>query len=470
MTTPANHKQVLEYMGICRIHENALVSPIVWGVTQGSTSKYTQWTIYVALKSGKITADMITDRSYTGTAVYWTIFGQVGGTMTESSKTVVDTGKNTGKANFTTPLTQAVLKAKSLFSSKLRAGGSLNKDSLYLPGSTVTFSQLANSGECGWRVFPMALHDISKSNNWRHIKFPAMIQPKYDGTRFIVVNRGTNLDGYSRGQKTYDGQDHILTSLKPVLAKYPGLYLDGELYKAGMNLQNISGNSRRSDSDVKLDFYVFDCFKIDEPQMPFINRADLLRKILKPLPEYIKIVPTKSVASREQTMEIFNNHLKLGYEGSVIRNRDSLYEFGINSERRSYTTLKIKPFNDDEWILCGFNCGIGKDTDAIKWILTVTPETIAQHSEKYNMPNIRLPDEADRIFDAVSKGVMGSMDSRRALYKFLSTGDYFEKHLRGQEMTVQFSILSEYGKPQQPKVLGFRDKRVEEKLLRDAGL
>jgi DUF438 domain-containing protein len=86
------------------------------------------------------------------------------------------------------------------------------------------------------------------------------------------------------------------------------------------------------------------------------------------------------------------------------------------------------------------------------------------------MPNIQLPDKSDREFDAVSKGVMGTLETRRKLYTFLSTSDYFEKNLAGQEMTIQFSIISDYGKPQQPKVLGFRNKKIEEKLLRDAGI
>lgn len=472
MSTPANHKSVIEFAELCDINKNIIISPTVWGVTQGATIKYTQWNIYISyLDSSSINIGMIRERSTNSPVHYWTIFGQQGGALTESSKTVVDCGKNIGKSNFTTPLTQALLTAYSMFSKKLRTGGSVNKASLYT-GDKVSFIQLVSSHN--WRVFPMALHDISKSNNWRHIKFPAMIQPKYDGTRYVVVNYGSSrnpkLDGYSRGQKDYGGQEHILKSLSTVLTM-PGLYLDGELYLDGMNLQSISGNSRRSDSAVKLEFHIFDCFKIDDPELTFMDRAKLLRSILKPIPEYCRIVPTKSVGSREETMRIFDSHLKAGFEGSVIRNKTSLYEFGLNSERRSYSTLKIKPFNDDEWILCGFTHGlIGKDADALKWTLTVTPETIQKHSKKYDMPNIQLPDKSDREFDAVSKGVMGTLETRRKLYIFLSTSDYFEKNLAGQEMTIQFSIISDYGKPQQPKVLGFRDKKIEEKLLRDSGI
>ncbi len=472
MDIPANHKTVIEFMNLCTIQSNILTSPTVWGITQGAHAKYIQWNIYISINE-PLTPDMIINRSNTKSAIYWTVFGHQNGVLTKSSETVIEHGKNIGKLNFTTPLTQAILMARSIFNKKLREGGSLNKSSLYMPGSNISFRQLVNNGLHEWRVFPMALHDINKSNNWKHINFPAMIQPKYDGTRFVVVNYGSidnpKLDGYSRGQKEYGGQDHILKSLQTINLS-PGLYLDGELYLDGMNLQNISGNSRRSDSDIKLDFYIFDCFKVDEPNMIFMDRAKLLRSILKPLPDHIKIVPTKSVESKADVMNIFSLHMKSGYEGSVIRNKDSIYEFGINSEKRSYTTLKIKPFNDDEWILCGFKRGIGKDADAIIWILTVTPDTISKHSKKYNMPNIKLPGESDQKFDAVSKGIMGTLDARRKLFTFLSKDNYFEKYLQGQEMTIQFSILSDYGKPQQPKVLGFRNKKIQNQLLHDAGI
>lgn len=57
-------------------------------------------------------------------------------------------------------------------------------------------------------------------------------------------------------------------------------------------------------------------------------------------------------------------------------------------------------------------------------------------------------------------------EQRYAAYKFLKNNpDYFETRLKGQKMRVQFSIISDYGKPQQPKVLGFRDIELNNEFL-----
>ena len=132
---------------------------------------------------------------------------------------------------------------------------------------------------------------------------------------------------------------------------------------------------------------------------------------------------------------------------------------------RSHTTLKIKPMDDDEWPVIGWTQGSkGKDVGAIKWILTVTPETIKQHKQKHN-PDIVYPsDPNDRTYDAVTKGL--DYEQRYAAFQFLTANpDYFDKHLRDQPMSVQFSIISKFGKPQQPKVLGFRNPVVQKKWL-----
>ena len=69
------------------------------------------------------------------------------------------------------------------------------------------------------------------------------------------------------------------------------------------------------------------------------------------------LVKTSSVVldSEEHAKEEYNNYLKLGYEGMMIRNTESLYQ-----EKRSYDLQKFKPFEDDEFPIVGIEEGRGK--------------------------------------------------------------------------------------------------------------
>ena len=527
---PANHRQVIGFAKICSIRGGILRSPMLWNVTltgKPKTAKYTQWQIYVAIqhsgtkKQLDITVPYILKRKKLPPnyiAVLWTASAQEGGKITASDQTPISTGKSIGNKNETTPFTQAILDARSAFNFKVRKGGVIDKSRLKLPGELYSVDELllmTYRGNFPWRVFPMALHDVNKTtprgtSNWKHVTYPGLIQPKFDGTRFDVIQHpklpiieipntrssksepeNTNItkkltmDGYSRGKEFYDGQDHIFEELAPVLIKYPGLYLDGELFKEGYGLQHISGSSRRqadskrTSETIKLDYYIFDCFYIDQPELTFEDRKSILDDIQTHLQmewdevKYIKFTPDKEYTTKEEAISHFQKYVEQGFEGGVLRNIDSLYKFGLNKEMRSHETLKIKPSDDDEWPVIGFTEGTkGKDVGALKWILTVTPQTVKKHGKKYDNSNAAYPDEPkNRLFDAVSKGAMGDYETRYALFKYLKENpDYFDTNLKGKLMKIQFTNISDYGKPQQPKVLGFRDQRITDKFLHNAGV
>ena len=167
----------------------------------------------------------------------------------------------------------------------------------------------------------------------------------------------------------------------------------------------------------------------------------------------------------------FNNFIINNYEGAVIRNYNSLYEFGLQKEIRSSTTLKLKPNNDEEYILIDYKQGVkGKDINAVIWILQITEQTY-KRDLKYNPNAIYPTNKNDRIFDAVSKNEMGIYENRYKIYKYLQNNpNYFKENLYGKEMTVEFSIISDNGKPQQPKVKGFRNLDLQKKIFIDMNI
>jgi hypothetical protein len=412
--------------------------------------------------------------------VYWTVSGQEGMKMTTSAKTIIFEGKYPGKKNYTTAFTQAVLEARSDFNKKIRKGYVRDKSVLKKPGETYTFEELTKvkeRGEHPWRVFAMALHDYKKFNH--KLTFPATIQDKRDGTLFLVVHHPLlpltrfwsengkeiqlKIDGYSRGRDAYEGQDHILIELYEVAKEYPGLHFVGELWKEGFGLQDVSGSARRkADSKrgerIKLNFNVFDCFYIEQPELGFMERQKILDEVFATDDakkwKYVIRIPTQVVEDDKEVQKLYQSYLEKGLEGAVVRNTDALYEFGINREIRSYTTLKLKPREDDEWPVVGFTEGKAKEAGAVIWIMAENESGVKERTGKLlpldgRMTYTVTPNQET----AVRQYIFDKLTKDPAL---------FVSKVKGQLATISYSILSNDFLPQQPKFLHFRDPKIDE--------
>jgi DNA ligase-1 len=62
------------------------------------------------------------------------------------------------------------------------------------------------------------------------------------------------------------------------------------------------------------------------------------------------------VKTESEVLEKHRQFIKEGWEGTMVRNLDSLYK--LNS--RSSDLLKLKDFNDDEFKVIGYKAGTGK--------------------------------------------------------------------------------------------------------------
>lgn len=479
----SNSIDIIAFAKSCRLLSGVMGSQKVYSMSlagKDKRPKYRVWQIFVAATKSdeaiSITAALLKSKMLDPTikAKYWTVSGDETGKQTKSGDTVISVGKNIGKANETTSLTQAIYEARSMFNEKLRKGGNIDKSALRLPGTT-TIEDLINDPkrrDHPWRVFGMALHDVNKADNWKHMTFPGYIQPKYDGTRYLIVAHPlipNKIDGYSRGLESYEGQEFLLTELQPLLTGFPGLYIDGELWREGYGLQAISGSSRRQNGADKLNYYIFDCFYLDRP-MSFEERRAIIKELASavdknPQYEHIKFAPVLTYASKDEALHYYGEYLNQGFEGGVLRNKDSPYEWDSNREKRSHLTLKLKPMDDEDWPVIGFCEGTnGKDVGALMWVLETNQTIIDGLNKKRNLKAYLLETPKDNQFTSVTKGM--TYEQRYAAYTFLKNNpEYFEKRLKNQLMRVQFSIISDYGKPQQPKALGFRDLELNQEFM-----
>jgi len=431
--------------------------------------------------------------------VYWTYSGQEGTDKPKTTKpTYILKGTNIGKRNYTTAFTNAIRRVMTQLNNKIKKGAQFDKSLLKSRHELYTMDELfklKHRGETPWRVFVQAFHNVDK--NWAKVTFPCYVQPKYDGTRLCIVHHPLlpdttvkiladakkdktiehviKLDYYSRGSRTrYEGQEHIIMALNEVMKEYPGLHLDGELWKKGYSLQEISGSSRREkESDreeaVKLEYHVFDCFYLDNP-LTFKERQAVLddlfdsldawfseltkeekkvRGLYQDSQDMIVRVPTQKVDDKEELMNIYKSYLDEGLEGAMIYKSSGVYKVGIDKEERTYDAMKLKPREDAEWPVVGIDQGKGGHAGLIlfvcehKW----TTKTGIEKSKIFrNQPN-------------------WTDEKRRAAWNYFQKHpNIFEKEFKGQMATLSYHVKSIDGLPQQPKFLRFRDPKIDERL------
>ena len=292
--------------------------------------------------------------------------------------------------------------------------------------------------------FPMLA--AKEKDGRKHIKFPAIVQPKYNGTRAITTMAATdkpdNILIYSRSKKEYPDLSYIKKELTSVLVEMydkknkESIYLDGELYKHGYSLQEISSIVRNVQSTKKINYVIYDCFYPSRMDMPYYERNQLLDSIFEKLQDakYITRAPNYDVHNFDEVDKVFNKVVNDKYEGVIIRNLDAPYTGKKNSVSgtRSKNLVKMKPIYHDEFEVVGYTEGKrGNSKGAVIWIVKT------KNGKRLNItPQL-------------------SYEERYKLYKDCEKN--FVKKYKGRMLTVEYESLSDDGKPLFAKGIAFRD-------------
>ena len=216
------------------------------------------------------------------------------------------------------------------------------------------------------------------ANKWedrqKYISEPFYVQPKLDGVRLLVSKDG----GISRTGKIIPGTEILGKGLEP------GQYVDGEAFDPNLNFEELTSTFKTD--PLKLKFHVLDFFDLKKLQMTFEQRWEYVKEsIYNPHYEYVK---TTLVKSKKDLPKVHKKHVEEGHEGTMIRDRFSVYEVG----QRSNYLLKHKDFQTEEYEITGAKTGHGRDADAVVWVcktqdgqqFNVRPEsTIIQREEDY---------------------------------------------------------------------------------------
>lgn len=383
-------------------------------------------------------------------AQMWVETGVLGGKITRHSPSY-PTITNEGKSNERNVFEQALVNARTLYLKKISNG--FKTDSNFK-------NKKMTSKEKNIKYFPMLVRKYEDEK--KHITYPVYVQPKLDGIRCIAfLNKNPNKKPtiknvimYSRQRKDYSGFDEIKEELLPGLIDMwdfehnKSIYVDGELYKHGMDLQTISGAVRNIKRDTMdnykgIKYWIFDVFYPSIPDLEFTQRLECLEDLFNSIGENNNLIKVEThIANTEKEQDkIYTHYLKNKYEGVILRNSDSLYLTDPNKNSakiRSKYVLKRKVKFTDEFELVDFTQGTkGKDVGAVIWIL-----------KTHN---------TNKTFHATPKDV--TYEERYKLFKnaMLYNKKCFDNNYKGRMMTVEYEDLSKDKVPLRAKSICFRE-------------
>ena len=259
---------------------------------------------------------------------------------------------------------------------------------------------------------------------------------KVDGVRCIMYFDGKEIRTASRGGTNYDAAtSHIRNH--PEFIKFfqsvPDIMLDGELYKHGKSLQQISGAARQEKAGEKSNWLQYFVYDVVDTTKSFNDRLLDLGYIESTLPvefnpnkEYqegdlqVQILPQVKVKGWDNMMKLHNDYVAEGWEGLVIRDPSKPYK----PDGRTNQMIKIKKYQDAEFEITGISEGL-RPEDMCFTLVT------------------------DKGIEFKAKP-MGSRELKEQYREDLDS-------LIGKMATVKFFYLSDEGTPLQPVLKAIRD-------------
>ena len=323
---------------------------------------------------------------------------------------VITDGKNLGKKNATTPLTQAIAEAQSLWNKKCDGGYT----------STVETASKEPEDARPDAPLPMLAHDYNKRG--KDIRFPCYAQRKLDGVRCVAI-AGRGL--FSRNGKSLS--PHLSAIRAEVDRLPPGTILDGELYSDTLTFQEIVGlvkkETLREGDDARvaqIHLCVYDTIREGETNK--MRKKWLETLFTSNTFTYLRLLPTVVCNSIGDAKYFHALYVAEGYEGLILRNVGGLYKVGF----RSADLQKYKEFLDEEFRIVGFKEGDGVEKGCVLWTCVTT---------------------GGLLFDCRPRG---SHEERRAA--FLQGADFV-----GKMLSVRFQEWTDDGKPRFPVGITIRD-------------
>jgi len=272
-----------------------------------------------------------------------TTYGRVNGALQQTTDTI-QSGKNTGKANSTTPEQQAFSEARAKHEKQRKKGYVLTTQA----AENGAVDEVVTGG-----IAPMLAHKFSDYGH--KIKFPCYIDPKLDGIRCIAMIAEGECTLWTRTRKPITGVPHIQREMERLFPAGQHMW-DGELYiHKSEDFEQIVSYVRQKDpkpGHENVEYWIYDKPGPGSYKQRWIDKTGLVLGSGGP----VHAVCTQLAESAAHIITIFEELLALGYEGAMVKQATGLYAEG----KRSQDLLKLKEFVDDEFEIIGCEEGRGK--------------------------------------------------------------------------------------------------------------
>lgn len=290
-------------------------------------------------------------------------------------------------------------------------------------------------------IKPQLAKQADKVTNPKIFDKKWLISRKLDGVKALFYYKDGEIRTSSRGGEHYDYSTIHLRNDERLLKFFksnPTIILDGELFKRGKTLQQISGAARLEKNAYDcdwLEYWIYDCYMLDQPDMLAIDRYNfLLTGLCKEsnIPIYksteddeeewpIKVLIHKSVEGWPSMILEHDKYVNEGFEGACITDPEKPYKPGS----RGNQLIKIKKYKSEDFKVIGYKLGLRGSED-----MTFTCE---------------LSD--GRTFEAMPVG------DRATKAEYVEN---FDTKYKGHKAECTFFNYSDDGIPTQPKLRIFR--------------
>ena len=273
------------------------------------------------------------------------------------------------------------------------------------------------------------------------VKFPVYVSTKLDGIRCLII------DGvaYSRSLKPIRNK-----FIQSIIGKQEYNGLDGELIVGNVYdkdvFQKTTSGVMSEQGEPNFVFYVFDDFT--HPNLPYSERADVMRDKVDTLTDRIKFLGQKLIHTVDDIKLVLGKEQSLGGEGLILRNPDGVYKFGRSTPKQQLS-IKVKFFEQDEFEIVGFEERYTNTNEATINELGYT----SRSSHKDNLvPTNTLGSLVLKCGDTTFKCGTGFDDALRK-----EIWGYKEKYL-GKLASIRYMSVGQKTLPRVPSFIGWRDK------------
>jgi ATP-dependent DNA ligase len=228
-------------------------------------------------------------------------------------------------------------------------------------------------------TYPVMLASGFEGKLIEKFNWPGFVQLKLDGMRFNAIVRNGKVELRSRNGKELNIPNELFHQSFTELAKLyqEDVVFDGELLvinESGKPLDRKTGNGiltksikgTQSKAEAAMvratlwDAIPFNAFVEGVFDTPYHKRLKSLTTSLTNVPQnlshLLSIVETKEVENQYQATELFNKYLQLGFEGTILKDRNGIWE-----DKRSKGQIKFKGELECDLKVVDWEEGTGKN-------------------------------------------------------------------------------------------------------------